>query len=68
MVYSQTAALKGGSGADAEPVKKICGVCHDLADDPVVSYHSLIIAYFNLLFFSNVCFFRILISFCIGLH
>ncbi|KAJ0054048.1 hypothetical protein Pint_02015 [Pistacia integerrima] len=37
VVYSRTATLKGGSEADTEPVKKICGVCHDLADDPVVT-------------------------------
>lgn len=38
MVYSKTASLRGETEADAEHVQQVCGLCNDLADDPVVSY------------------------------
>lgn len=40
MVYSKTASLRGETEADAEHVQQVCGLCNDLADDPVVSYQS----------------------------
>ncbi|KAH9793254.1 Helicase protein with RING/U-box domain-containing protein [Citrus sinensis] len=37
VVYSKTASLRGETEADAEHVQQVCGLCNDLADDPVVT-------------------------------
>ncbi|KAH7576731.1 hypothetical protein ACOSP7_002702 [Xanthoceras sorbifolium] len=37
VVYSRTAALRGAIDAETEDVQQVCGVCDDLADDPVVT-------------------------------
>lgn len=37
MVYSKTAAIKSGM-VDADNVEQVCDICHEPAEDPVVSY------------------------------
>jgi hypothetical protein len=38
VVYSKTSALKGGNTVDLDSAKNACGICHEPAEDPVVSY------------------------------
>ncbi|XP_050206991.1 DNA repair protein RAD16 [Mercurialis annua] len=37
VVYSKTAALRGGNLADANDAEQVCDICHDPAEDPVVT-------------------------------
>ena len=37
VVYSQTAALRGGNLASNGNVEQVCGLCHEPVEDPVVS-------------------------------
>ncbi|KAF5726453.1 Helicase protein with RING/U-box domain isoform 1 [Tripterygium wilfordii] len=37
VVYSKTNALRTGSPVDAGDVEQVCGICHDPAEDPVVT-------------------------------
>ncbi|XP_057954721.1 DNA repair protein RAD16 [Malania oleifera] len=37
VVYSRSAALRNGSMADTNNSEKVCGICHDPAEDPVVA-------------------------------
>ncbi|CAK7348985.1 unnamed protein product [Dovyalis caffra] len=37
VVYSKTSALKGGNMDDAGSAKNACGICHEPAEDPVVT-------------------------------
>ncbi|KAI9178163.1 hypothetical protein LWI28_023450 [Acer negundo] len=37
VVYSRTAPLRGAIEAETEDVQQVCGICSDLADDPVVT-------------------------------
>eukprot|EP00258_Populus_trichocarpa_P024901 XP_024440920.1 DNA repair protein RAD16 isoform X3 [Populus trichocarpa] len=37
VVYSKTSALKGGNMVDLDSAKNACGICHEPAEDPVVT-------------------------------
>lgn len=37
MEYSSSAAVKSGNTVDISNGEQVCGICHDQAEDPVVS-------------------------------
>ena len=53
VVYSHTAALRGGSVFHNGNDEQVCGICHDPAEDPVVSPPPPAGAAGGFFFFSN---------------